>query len=73
MPLRCTSSGTDLAEVVSSRPEARAHYVCSDGLGGAIERELPVRYLGVPAPVAGETADVAAPPSLVVGGEALAA
>jgi dipeptidase E len=65
--------GTDLAEVVSSRPEARAHYVCSDGLGGAVERELPVRYLGVPAAVAGETADAAAPPSLVVGGQALAA
>ena len=41
--------------------------------GGAVERELPVRYLGVPAAVAGETADAAAPPSLVVGGEALAA
>ena len=37
---------TELVEVVSSRPEARARYVCSDGAGGAIERELPVRYLG---------------------------
>ncbi|MGI9185164.1 MAG: Type 1 glutamine amidotransferase-like domain-containing protein [Solirubrobacteraceae bacterium] len=41
--------GTDLVEVVSSRPEASAHYVCADGLGGVIERELPVRYLGAPA------------------------
>jgi dipeptidase E len=38
--------GTELLEVVSSRPEARAHYVCSDGNGGTIERELAVRYLG---------------------------
>jgi dipeptidase E len=37
---------TDLAEVVSSRPEARARYVYGDGNGGACERELPVRYLG---------------------------
>jgi dipeptidase E len=41
--------GTELLEVVSSRPEARAHYVCSDGDGGTIERELAVRYLGSPA------------------------
>jgi dipeptidase E len=40
--------GTELAEVVSSRPEARAMYVCSDGQGGATERELAVRYLGAP-------------------------
>ena len=38
--------GTDLAEVVSSRPDARARYVCADGTGGASERDLPVRYLG---------------------------
>ena len=40
--------GTELAEVVSSRPEARAMYVCPDGQGGATERELAVRYLGAP-------------------------
>jgi peptidase E len=38
--------GTELAEVVSSQPGGRAHYVSSDGEGGAIERELEVRYLG---------------------------
>jgi peptidase E len=38
--------GTELAEVVSSRPGARAVYVGPDGAGGAAERELPVRYLG---------------------------
>jgi dipeptidase E len=41
--------GSELLEVVSSRPHARAHYVSSDGNGGAIERELAVRYLGAPA------------------------
>jgi peptidase E len=41
--------GTELAEVVSSRPEARAFYVHGDGAGGACERELEVRYLGVKA------------------------
>ncbi len=41
--------GTELAEVVSSRQGARAHYVCADGEGGAIERELAARYLGSPA------------------------
>jgi peptidase E len=40
--------GTELAEVVSSRSEARAMYVCPDGQGGATERELAVRYLGAP-------------------------
>jgi peptidase E len=38
--------GTELAEVVSSRPGAQAFYVSSDGEGGALERELGVRYLG---------------------------
>ncbi len=38
--------GTELHEVVSSRPEARAMYVYADGHGGAAERELAVRYLG---------------------------
>jgi dipeptidase E len=54
--------GTDLAEVISSRPEARARYVSADGAGGALERELPVRFLG----------QSALSPSLV-GGQALAA
>jgi dipeptidase E len=40
--------GTELAEVVSSRPGARAFHVGPDGEGGALERELPVRYLGAP-------------------------
>jgi dipeptidase E len=44
--------GTELAEVVSSRPRARAVFVSSDGDGGVSERELAVRYLGSPVPVA---------------------
>ncbi len=45
--------GTELSEVVSSRPEARAFFVSSNGGGGVNERELPVRYLGQkPTPVA---------------------
>jgi peptidase E len=42
---------TELHEVVSSRPEARAHYVCPDGAGGVTEEDLPVRYLGDVQPV----------------------
>jgi peptidase E len=42
--------GTELAEVVSSRPEARAFYVHADPQAGAVEHELPVRYLGAPSP-----------------------
>jgi len=61
--------GTDLAEVVSSRREARARYVSADGSGGACERELAVRYLG-DSEAAGSAC---ATPTLVVGGEALAA
>jgi hypothetical protein len=37
---------TELVEVVSSRPQARAHFVCADGAGGAKEEDLGVRYLG---------------------------
>lgn len=55
--------GTELAEVVSSRLGARALYVSADGLGGAIDRELAVRYLGSPG-------DVGQPPDP---GEAIAA
>jgi dipeptidase E len=40
--------GTELHEVVSSRPEARARFVSADGRGGAVEEDLPVRYLGSP-------------------------
>jgi peptidase E len=40
--------GTELAEVVSSRHDARAVYVTADGQGGATERELDVRFLGAP-------------------------
>lgn len=55
--------GTELVGVVSSRPDARARYVATDGEGGAVEQELPVRYLGEPVPA----------PALVVGEAALAA
>src|ERR1019366_1828408 len=60
--------GTDLAEVVSSKPCARAMYVCADGDGGAVERELPVRFLGEAAAEDAERLN----PALVSGG-ALAA
>jgi peptidase E len=46
--------GNELAEVVSSRPCARAAHVSLDAGGRVVERELPVRYLGgVPVAVAG--------------------
>jgi dipeptidase E len=38
--------GTDLHEVVSSRPQARAVWVATTRSGAAEERELAVRYLG---------------------------
>jgi peptidase E len=41
--------GTELSEVVSSRPKARAAYVSVGDRGAAVERELAVRYLGLPA------------------------
>ncbi len=41
--------GTELCEVVSSRPKARAAYVERDSDGVAVEHELAVRYLGVAA------------------------
>lgn len=41
--------GTELAEVVSSRPKARAVQVTADERGAVSERELQVRYLGVSA------------------------
>ena len=44
--------GTELAEVIASRPNANAHFVTADGHGGARERELPVRLLGMPAAAA---------------------
>jgi dipeptidase E len=37
---------TELVEVVSSRPGARACFVRADGIGGAMEEDLSVRYLG---------------------------
>jgi dipeptidase E len=40
--------GTDLAEVVSSRPNASAAFVSRGPDGTALEQELTVRYLGVP-------------------------
>lgn len=45
--------GTDLAEVIASRPDASAYFVRRDDSGGVVERKLPVRYLGsqiTPAP-----------------------
>jgi hypothetical protein len=60
--------GTELAEVVSSRPEARARYVYGDGAGGASEHDLPVRYLGA-SPVGVEDL----PAVELVAGSALAA
>ena len=38
--------GTELAEVVSSQPQASAAFVSRDEDGVVVERELPVRYLG---------------------------
>jgi dipeptidase E len=38
--------GTQLAEVVGSRPSARAYRVVRGATGEAIETELPTRYLG---------------------------
>ncbi len=38
--------GTELAEVVASRPAARAYRVVREAAGEAIETELPTRYLG---------------------------
>ena len=57
--------GTDLAEVVSSKPCSRAVHVCADGNGGAVERELPVRFLGAE--------DAEGPDPALVGGGAMAA
>jgi peptidase E len=56
--------GTELHEVVGSRPDADARFVRGDGRGGVSETPLAVRYLGEPC--------VAAEPMLV-GGERLAA
>jgi peptidase E len=41
--------GTELSEVVCSRPDARAVFVSAAG-GETTERELPARYLGAAAP-----------------------
>ena len=40
--------GTELAEVVSSRPISQARHASLGADGGVVERELPVRYLGEP-------------------------
>jgi dipeptidase E len=62
--------GTELLEVVSSRPNARAHFVSSDDHGGAIERKLAVKYLGARPPrPPGESSPAPAVPA----GEAIAA
>lgn len=39
--------GSELAEVISSRPKSRAFHVTAEN-GEAVETQLPVRYLGVP-------------------------
>ena len=39
-------AGTELEEVVASRPHARAYRVEQTDDGGAIEHVLPARYLG---------------------------
>jgi peptidase E len=69
--------GTELAEIVSSRPQARARYVFCDGAGDVGERDLPVRYLGatqsgedVPA---GELVRGSAPATRLVGNSGLEA
>src|SRR6201992_263321 len=51
---------TKLVEVVSSRPGARARFVCADCSGGAMEEDLSVRYLGDALPGAAVTAAVTA-------------
>jgi dipeptidase E len=61
--------GTELSEVIGSTPGARAAYVFTDEDGQVAERELPVRYLGVPAAAGGECVGAAVAPE----GEALAA
>ena len=38
--------GTELAEVVTSRPAARGYRVERGAAGEAVETELPARYLG---------------------------
>ena len=57
--------GTELSEVVSSRPHARAFHVRTDLTGEVVERELPVRYLG--------QAPTVLAPAAFAGGEAVAA
>jgi dipeptidase E len=52
--------GTELAEVVSSRPEARAAFVALGDDGRPVERELAVRYLGAPSTALALPAPVAA-------------
>ncbi|HEY6525964.1 MAG TPA: peptidase E [Solirubrobacteraceae bacterium] len=37
---------TELVDVVASRPDARARFVCADGTAEAMEEDLSVRYLG---------------------------
>lgn len=56
--------GTELEDVIASRPDARAYFVRRDDNGEVVERELPTRYLApqitpVPArPPRAEVADV---------------
>jgi dipeptidase E len=52
--------GTELSEVVSSRPDARAAYVSLVDDDGVVERELDVRYLGAPVTSLAVPASVAA-------------
>jgi dipeptidase E len=53
--------GTELAEVIASRPGARAYFVGCDDSGGVAERELPIRHLGsriTPAPSGPSPAEI---------------
>jgi dipeptidase E len=43
--------GTELAEVVSSRPVCQARYAYADDCGDTVEEDLTVRYLGAPVPL----------------------
>jgi peptidase E len=58
-------TGTELSDVVASRPNARAVHVRTDSTGAVVERELTVRYLG--------QAPTVLAPAQFAGGEAVAA
>jgi peptidase E len=54
--------GSELTDVVASRPEAQAYFVSADPHGAVSERQLPPRYLGaLPARCPPETGEPAQP------------